>query len=350
MGVQYQLRPAVWTALYHKACAAMDVILHLGSHRTGTTTFQSYLANNEAMLKRLGIVSWRPKRLRKGMMSGLLGRPDQITAYGFKRAQRSCGLIRMETDRMAKLGVEHLIVSEENMIGAMRNNLRHERLYPGLATRMERFRGAFADTCTRIVLAVRSYDEYWASSLGYAVAAGQSVPSNGQLDRLVTQPRRWRHLVTELSDAFPAAHIMVWPFEALAGQPEKQLRLMTGTNAPLPLKGARVWHNKGQSDADLHALVTERGEEAAMTRFTGDHSRWMPFDAAQRMALRAQYVSDIRWLKNGADGCASFIQSPDATKLTEEDQWLADAAKEQRAGPTRGHIHDGEESPPRQVG
>ena len=128
------------------------------------------------MLKRLGIVSWRHKRLRKGMMSGLLGRPDQITAYGFKRAQRSCGLIRMETDRMAKLGGEHLIVSEENMIGAMRNNLRHERLYPGLATRMERFRGAFADTCTRIVLAVRSYDEYWASSLGYGTTRASQTP------------------------------------------------------------------------------------------------------------------------------------------------------------------------------
>ncbi|MEL7212944.1 MAG: hypothetical protein AAGK92_09805 [Pseudomonadota bacterium] len=351
MGVQYQLRPAVWTALYQKACAAMDVILHLGSHRTGTTTFQSYLANNERMLKRLGIVSWRPKRLRKGMMSGLLGRPDQVTAHGFKRAQRSCGLIRMEMDRMQKLGVSHLIVSEENMIGAMRNNLREERLYPGLAARMARMREAFADSCTRIVLCVRSYDEYWASSLGYAVASGHSVPMKGQLDRLVTQPRRWRHMVTELSDAFPAAHLVVWPFEAMAGQPEKQLRLMTGTNAPLPLKGARAWHHKGQSDANLQQLVAERGEAEALAFFTGEADRWMPFDGAQQMALRAQYASDIRWLKNGADGCATFVQSPDKTEIIEENEWLADAAAERRASPTRGQIHDGQDSKARrQVG
>ncbi len=351
MGLQYQLRPAVWAALYHKACAVMDVILHLGSHRTGTTTFQSYLANNEQTLKRVGIVSWRPKRLRKGMMSGLLGRPDQVTPHGFKRAQRACGLIRMETERMERLGVEHLIVSEENMIGAMRNNLRQERLYPNLAARMDRFRGAFAEKCTRIVLAVRSYDEFWASSLGYAVAAGHSVPMKGQLDRLVTQPRRWRHMVTELSDAFPAAHLVVWPFEAVAGQPEKQLRLMTGTNAALPLKGARAWHHKGHTDADLRALVAERGENEALPLFTGKAERWMPFDRAQQTALRAQYASDIRWLKNGADGCASFVQNPDTTDINEEDQWLADAAAERRASPTRGHLHDGQDSKAaRQVG
>lgn len=344
------LFPAAMAALCQKARRAMDVILHLGAHRTGTTTFQSYLANNEPVLKRIGIVSWRPKRLRTGMMSGLLGRPDQITAHGFKRAQRSCGLIRMETDRMARLGYDHLIVSEENMIGAMRNNLREERLYPNLAARMERFRGAFADSCTRIILSVRSYDEYWASSLGYAVAAGHSVPMRGQLDRLVTQPRRWRHMITELADAFPAAHLVVWPFEAVCAQPEAQVRLMTGTSAPLPLRGARAWHHKGRTDADLRMLVAERGEHEALPMFAGTETRWMPFDAGQRMALRAQYDSDIAWLKRGADGMASFIQSPNKDTITEEDQWLADAAAEQRASITRGHTHDGEESPPRQVG
>lgn len=343
MVLQFHLPLAALAVLYHKARAAMDVILHLGSHRTGTTTLQSYLAHNEEMLKRLGIVSWRPKRLRKGMMSGLLGRPDAITAHGFKRAQRSCGLIRMEMDRLERLGVDQLIVSEENMIGAMRNNLRHERLYPNLAARMERFRGAFADQCTRIVLSIRSYDEYWASSLGYAVAAGHGVPMRGQLDRLVTQPRRWRHLVTELSDCFPAAHLMVWPFEGVSGQPEKQVRLMTGTNAPLPMKGARAWHHKGRSDAELLGLVAERGEDA-LAMFTGEDSRWMPFDGAQQMALKAQYASDISWLKRGADGCASFVQSPDMTEINEEDQWFADAAAEQRANPTQGQIHDGEDS------
>lgn len=351
MVMQFHLPLAALAALHHKARAFMDVILHLGSHRTGTTTFQSYLGRNEDRLKRSGIVSWRPKRLRNGMMGGLLGRPDQVTPFGLKRAQRSSGLIRMETDRMARLGMDHLIVSEENMIGAMRNNLREERLYPNLAARLDRFRAAFADSCTRIALTVRSYDEYWASSLSYAVAAGHSVPMRGQLDRLVTQPRRWRHLVTELADAFPAAQIVVWPFEAAAGQPEKQLRVMTGTRAALPLKAARDWRNKGRSDADLRALVEERGEGDALHMFTGEDRRWMPFDSAQQSALRSQYASDLAWLKHGADGCATFVQTFEEDMINEEDQWIADAAAEQCAIATRGHFHDGKDSKAaRQVG
>ena len=351
MVMKFHLPLAALAALHLKARAAMDVILHLGAHRTGTTTFQSYLGLNEEALKRIGIASWRPKRLRKGMMSGLLGRPDQVTPFGFKRAQRSCGLIRMETDRMARLGFDHLIVSEENMIGAMRNNLREERLYPNLAARLARFRGAFADSCTRIILTIRSYDEYWASSMGYAIAAGHGVPMRGQLDRLVTQPRRWRHLVTELSDAFPAAHLVIWPFEAVAGQPEKQLRLMTGTNAALPLKAARAWHHKGRTDNELCALVAERGEDQALSMFEGDDSRWMPFDGAQQMALRTQYASDLAWLRRGADGCATFVQDVNSKNINEEDQWFADAAAEHRATATRGHFHDREDSKAaRQVG
>lgn len=351
MVTQFNLPLAALAALHQKVRAVMDVILHLGAHRTGTTTFQSYLGRNEQALTRIGIASWRPKRLRKGMMSGLLGRPDQVTPFGFQRAKRSGGLIRMETERMERLGVEHLIVSEENMIGAMRNNLREERLYPNLAARLERFRDAFGDTCTRLVLAVRSYDEYWASSISYAVAAGHGVPMRGQLDRLVTQPRRWRHMVTELADAFPAAHLVVWPFEAMVGQPEKQLRVMTGTNAALPMNAARAWHNKGRTDAELRNLVSERGDSEALQMFTGEDRRWMPFDAAQQLALRAQYANDLAWLKRGADGCATFVQTADQRQVNEEVQWLDAAAAERSASPTRGRFHDGEDrKTARQVG
>jgi hypothetical protein len=95
----------------------MDVVLHVGAHRTASTTFQKTLGANGAALAEAGIVYWGPKCTRSGLFDGLIGAPERLDA-----ARRLAGLRRvaLRARRAERAGARILLVSEENVLGSMR--------------------------------------------------------------------------------------------------------------------------------------------------------------------------------------------------------------------------------------
>ena len=328
----------------------MDTTLHIGAHRSASTTFQGFLEQNAAPLQTRGIRAWTPERTRSGLFSGLVRRPDELTLQVEKRAARSSGLIRVELARHAAMGLTNLIVSEENMIGAVRNNLREKVLYPHLDERLMRFREGFADAANRIVLTVRAYDSYWASSLAYAVAQGDRIPDAGMLDRLVAQPRRWRDVVREVAQCFPKAQVLVLPFERFAGRPEAQLEVMIGRTLELQgLGGLRDWRNASPALPALRRILSYRPSLPPEGLLPGGEGRWMPFDSDQKLELALAYQADIAWLRAGAEGFARFIEDPKDI-LTDTEATSAEApATEQAATPDQRGQADDREGPKRAV-
>ncbi|QQA41319.1 hypothetical protein [Pelagovum pacificum] len=305
----------------------MDVILHIGAHRTGTTTLQRFLDRNRAMLREAGVIAWTPRHLRGGMLDGLMRRPEDTGPADLLRIERAIGRLRIAHQVALRDGTRQLILSDENLIGAARDNLRAGRLYPGLVERLSRLRPAF-DQVSRIGLAVRGYEGYWSSACAFAVARGHRMPDAAALDRLVTQPRRWRHVVTEVAKIFPEAELRVWSFEHGAGRPEWQAGLLTGspssggptTGAPCftpGLPGARDRCAASPRVATLRAVLTDAG--LPVTALPDGDARWVPFDAEQRRALDALYRDDIAWLRAGADGLAIFEGGPTAPVTGEAD-------------------------------
>lgn len=287
----------------------MDVILHLGAHRSGTTTFQQLLQRNAATLRDAGLESWTPDRTRAGLLAGLVQRPEEVTPGIETRARRSSGIVRIEVERLAKAGRRKLLISEENLIGAVRNNLREALLYPKLSVRLARLGPALSDHVTTIGLSIRSQDAFWASSIAFGVAQGHAVPGPGKLDQIVDQPRRWRDVVGDIADAFPKARIVVWPFERLGGQPEAQLAVLSdGIRLTYALNGIRDWHNPSPRLDKLRRVLTLRGEAEVAARLPAGDGRWNPFSEDQRLALRTQYHADLTWLQSGASGLARFVE------------------------------------------
>lgn len=284
----------------------MDVILHIGAHRTATTTLQRVLGQNQARLRANGVTYWGPKRTRGGLFSGLLGDAGPILPWQADQIVRATGLVRMETMQLEQAGYRALIVSEENILGTVRENLWRGALYPEAAARLDRFRAPFAGLAGTIAIGLRCYDAYWASAMAFALAKGGPAPDAEVTARLIDQPRRWRDLITEAARAFPDARILVWSYEGLGARPEAQLRAMIG--AIPDLSGLRDWHNAAPTPGFLRAVLADRGEPAALIAEAA--GRFMPFDTGQRMALRAQYAEDLDWLRNGAGGLATFIDDP----------------------------------------
>ena len=49
----------------------MEIVLHIGAHRTATTSFQAYMRGNAPGLVQGGVAFWGPLRTRNGLFSGL---------------------------------------------------------------------------------------------------------------------------------------------------------------------------------------------------------------------------------------------------------------------------------------
>ena len=88
----------------------MDVILHIGVHRTATTTFQAYLRERSDMLADQGLAFWGPRRTRNGLFHGIHG---QGAGWG-QFAQRECEFYLESrhgcTPQMIGAGVGGLVV------------------------------------------------------------------------------------------------------------------------------------------------------------------------------------------------------------------------------------------------
>ena len=119
----------------------MEIILHLGAHRTATTSFQHYMGANAATLTAQGLGVWGPDVTRDGILTGVIPLPGGESAR--RQMDRARGRIALRLAQARKAGLRRIVVSDENMIGAARRNLRQGRLYDSAGERMARFAHAF---------------------------------------------------------------------------------------------------------------------------------------------------------------------------------------------------------------
>jgi len=306
--ISHMPRPAAWR---RKGGTPMDIVMHLGAHRTASTCFQHYLRENSAKLGAQGIAVWGPWRTRDGLLTGVMPVAGVMRSAKLQ-LQRARGRIALAQHRAKNNGMRQLIVSDENMIGAPRRNLRDSKLYAGAGERMARYSEAFDNKVSRVVLSIRSQDSYWSSALAFSVGQGHRLPDTDALDRLVTSNRHWRDVIRDLYCALPNGEILVMPYEEFGGRPEEKLSCLAGLASP-PMKSAREWINRSPSVSQLRQILHDRGEDpAALPKEDG---RWHPFDHAQTMALKESYADDLFWLRAGADGMATLIEETGADKM-----------------------------------
>lgn len=303
--------PAIWpdgAARVESIDKPMDVILHIGAHRCATTSFQNYLRCNRDRLAAEGLGFWGPRRTRNGLFRGILPGPQVATGRDLRR--RGIGRVRIQLARSAGTGLRSLLVSDENMLGAIRENLALGELYCGAGERMARYAQAFDGRIRQVVLNIRSPDTFWASMLGFGLTRGCAMPDKGLLERLVTAPRSWRDVIEDVACALPDAQIWVLPFETFAGRPEAQLAAIARITPPMA--HARDWLNATPRLPKLRALAGDLAEDWALPDGDG---RWQPFSPRQTAALREVYADDLMWLAGGADAQARLMPDPDKKQV-----------------------------------
>ena len=301
----------------------MDIILHVGAHRTATTSFQRYLRDNSDAIAASQTGVWGPLRTRKGLFSGIFPGPKMQG----RSPERVKGRVALQVAGVRETGVARLLVSEENMIGSSRHCVRTGLLFPAAGDRMARYCAAFDGKITRIILNIRSPETWWSSAAAYAISRGHGVPDQSKLNKIATAQRSWRDVITDLACAVPDAEIKVATFEEYAGRPDALLAEATGVATPVDR--AHHWLNRAPDLPALRAILAERGQDPDL--LPDETGRWKPFTDTQSAALRETYSDDLFWLMAGADGLAQLTENSVRER----------AGKSQPSGdPKKGHPHD----------
>ncbi|MHA6324162.1 hypothetical protein [Roseivivax sp. CAU 1753] len=276
----------------------MDIILHLGAHRSASTSFQRYMRAVADDLLAGGTGFWGPCRTRKGLFHRIDTREAQ---------DRDRGRVQLALRRAADRGLARLVISDENMIGTARRNIAKGELYPDIGERLARYRAAFGPVA-RAHLQIRSLDLYWASALAYSLPRGMPLPRPDGLIHVAQTARGWRGVIEDVASALPDTRITVTPFERFATQPDRLLAAMADTpKAPRDADG--LWINRSPDMATLRQVLEARGE-LALSLGQGE-GRWMPFLPEHAAMLRETYQDDIYWLRAGAMGLARYEDAPD---------------------------------------
>lgn len=283
----------------------MDVILHIGAHRTATTSFQSYLRANRAELGAQGIGFWAPWRTRGGLLNGIADRPSAA-----HEPQRALGRVAINLEAARRNGIAALVVTDENMAGTPRRCLRRRTVYPGVGERLARLSSAFGGP-TRVTLQVRALDAWWASCIAWLVPRGEDLPDPATIEAISRAARSWRDVITDIACACPGTDIQITAYEAFGDRPDLLLRVLTDRRTvPVAHPGSFV-ENRRPDAAGLRAVLADRG---AALPDTPETTRWSPFNPSQATRLREIYADDLYWLRAGADGLATLTEDPEPAR------------------------------------
>lgn len=168
-----------------------------------------------------GVAVWAPRRLRdmKGfqktgqLLDDQVDPVDKAAAIALDRL--ASDIAHDVADERAR-GVRRLILSEENLMGGMRNNFRTGVFYPNVARRLAAFDTLLPTSPSLVALGVRGYGAVWTSAYHYLPQSGQVAPPLDQIRPVLLEDRRgWPDVVDDIKDVWPDARIIMWRQEDL---------------------------------------------------------------------------------------------------------------------------------------
>ena len=205
------------------------IALHVGAHKTATTFLQKRLSDLQGPLLDQGVAYFGPDQLRKG--GNLTFPTPAVVAAGRARKLQFDTQARIvaRVDEEMPSGVTRVLVSEENILGSSRLNLRQAQLYPALPARLGCLPITWTDAVRDIFLSIRNYGTFYVSCQSTVAALGDWVPLTPKRQQaLAATPRRWTDVAAELLERFPKARLHVWRYEDLHAVGPAVMRAMTG--------------------------------------------------------------------------------------------------------------------------
>jgi len=272
----------------------MQIVLHLGVHKTASTYLQAVLEASRDGLRAEGIGYVTLKEMRSGITArvrrpGLLGMRLAMTARRLLEGHKDC---------------RRLILSDENISGGSRE-LIDGLFYSAAGKRAESLAKALGSDDVRIMVATRSYDSFVASCYCEHLQHFPFLTPSEYLAAFDIACLDWSILIADLCRRFGQEHVTVWRFEDFNDVEDEVLSAMAGDVAIDWVKPSRpLRQSLPQKAVDaLIALVPllNRKEISRVlepvSKALGEHGTpFRTYDDETARALRARYDRNIETL------------------------------------------------------
>jgi len=190
-----------------------SVVLHLGAHKTGTSTIQKYMRDNEALClqNRIGFMS-------RSTTDVLLrwGKRADVQAHGDE--------LRQLVKQAEESGAEHYVISHENVPG--RPFVPEEkRLYPNLKAHAAAVKDELAGWPIKVVFHIRSQPAFLESYYLQTIHEGAHHTFREWRQAMGKTNLSWKPIYKDLCEVFGAENVMIRSFDAdIAGGQENLLQ------------------------------------------------------------------------------------------------------------------------------
>ncbi len=254
----------------------MELVLHIGAHRTGTTALQQILRRARPRLARRGVEFWGPQEMRAPDIASYARRraeartPEHRIALASTRGEVAAAVAAAEA-----AGRRRLVVSEENLLGSMERNLLDASLYPTARQKLAAMAELFPMRPATVCLCLRDYAGYWPSAHSHVLLHRDMPPFDAARLHAATRVRGWVEVVADVAAALPGARIVLWRHGRTQDHLRRALSALVGAgmagklalpdapaNASLPMPAleeivARRARSGGLSPEERRAAVAE---------------------------------------------------------------------------------------------
>lgn len=238
-----------------------EVVLHLGAHRTGTTSLQRFLKAHEEILNAESVQLFCPPDSRK--------RPLQL------------GLLHNE----------RVLISEENLIGTMEDCLRHAELYPRIRQHLDQHAALF-EKVDIVYFSIRDLADWWVSTISFCVNRNQKLPNAETLEKIAQSMRSWTDVLNEIRRSFSGARIIVREFEWKKDNPKQQVSKLTKWSIWNDTTGIKEIHNSRPATNTIAMNLMERLDFESLEKLHRN-IEFQPFNESQIATLRDVYTKDL---------------------------------------------------------
>ena len=289
---------------------SQELVLHLGVHRTGTTSLQAGLDAADEYLASKGIVALTPPRIgKRGAITirklvGILTSTKRASSrwlYWYYRRKARAKLASLLIEQTGHPEYpERLILSDEKMLGrAFGKN--GEAVYPFARAHFASIARLLPVSPTEVHLTLRSYESFLTSVYAMRAIYAKGV---GEFDLIrnefVKTNRRWPDLIRDIQLTFPNARIVLSEFEkcdvtnrliSLIGDRRHdvgyRISIPERLNQSPTLEAIKFARANEQSSLDADTIVSK----------FSNGTKFDPFSLGEKKLLQQKYQEDILKLR-----------------------------------------------------
>ena len=261
-------------------------IVHIGAHRTGTTSFQTLLGKYRENLADRNVQALTPGILRKKARIVKTTTPKRSSSNQLATAEHRWKLV----ESLLKDG-QRVVMSEENILGSMEPCLRKAQLYPHLRRRLKNL-APLLQNANELILVVRKAQDWWNSLIAVSAKQG-AIPTTEQVQKISICSRGWHHVVAEICEFYPEIPLRLIPYSPVSHDNLSELSDASGLSEILNIAGENITTNKAPK------LVSLEGHPdfGRLKKAKFDHQGFNFFTPAETKAFQKNDDAFLEFLK-----------------------------------------------------